>query len=120
MVSKHCSVVSKVPLKGLFLPKQGKRLPQFLPEAQMTALLEAPLREFGRLRSNSEEPMDPTPFHARDLDPRAEEFIAGWARDGGTAECPAPPPRRIIDSRYIVALGVGFFAKTRPRPIGAA
>src|SRR5688572_33191642 len=24
---------------------------------------------------------DPTPFHKRDLDPAAEEFIAGWARD---------------------------------------
>ena len=24
---------------------------------------------------------DPTPFHKRDLDPDAEEFIAGWARD---------------------------------------
>jgi integrase/recombinase XerC len=60
------SVVTKVPLRGLFLPKQGKRLPQFLPEAQMIALLEAPMREFGRLRANSEEPVDPTPF-LRDL-----------------------------------------------------
>jgi hypothetical protein len=25
--------------------------------------------------------IDPSPFHERDLDPRAEEFIAGWARD---------------------------------------
>jgi hypothetical protein len=24
---------------------------------------------------------DPTPFHKRDLDPDAEEFIAGWARE---------------------------------------
>ena len=24
---------------------------------------------------------DPTPFHKRDLDPEAEEFIAGWARE---------------------------------------
>ena len=24
---------------------------------------------------------DPTPFHKRDLDPNAEEFIASWARD---------------------------------------
>ena len=24
---------------------------------------------------------DPTPFHKRDLDPDAEEFIASWARD---------------------------------------
>lgn len=25
--------------------------------------------------------LDPTPFHNRDLDPKAEEFIAGWARE---------------------------------------
>src|SRR5262245_7058529 len=25
--------------------------------------------------------MDPAPFRARDLDPRAEEFIVGWARE---------------------------------------
>jgi hypothetical protein len=25
--------------------------------------------------------MDPSPFHNRDLDPRAEEFIVGWARE---------------------------------------
>jgi hypothetical protein len=26
--------------------------------------------------------IDPSPFHERDLDPRAEEFIVGWAKDG--------------------------------------
>ena len=25
--------------------------------------------------------LDPTPFRDRDLDPKAEEFIADWARD---------------------------------------
>ncbi|MGH9323263.1 MAG: hypothetical protein ACRD3V_25695, partial [Vicinamibacteria bacterium] len=25
--------------------------------------------------------IDPSPFHERDLDPNAEEFIVGWARD---------------------------------------
>jgi hypothetical protein len=25
--------------------------------------------------------LDPTPFHKRDLDPKAEEFIVGWARE---------------------------------------
>jgi hypothetical protein len=25
--------------------------------------------------------LDPTPFHQRDLDPKAESFITGWARD---------------------------------------
>ena len=27
--------------------------------------------------------LDPTPFRQRDLDPKAEEFIAGWARELG-------------------------------------
>jgi hypothetical protein len=27
--------------------------------------------------------LDPTPFRERDLDPRAEEFISGWAREIG-------------------------------------
>ena len=31
--------------------------------------------------------LDPTPFRERDLDPKAEEFIAGWAR-----ELPADAP----------------------------
>jgi hypothetical protein len=31
---------------------------------------------------------DPTPFHKRDLDPDAEEFIASWARD--------LPPKRVL------------------------
>ena len=25
--------------------------------------------------------LDPTPFRERDIDPKAEEFIAGWARE---------------------------------------
>jgi hypothetical protein len=25
--------------------------------------------------------LDPTPFHKRDIDPKAEEFITGWARE---------------------------------------
>ena len=25
--------------------------------------------------------IDPSPFHERDLDPKAEEFIVGWAGD---------------------------------------
>lgn len=25
--------------------------------------------------------IDPSPFHDRDLDPKAEEFIVGWAKD---------------------------------------
>jgi hypothetical protein len=30
--------------------------------------------------------LDPTPFHKRDLDPKAEEFIAGWARELETSK----------------------------------
>lgn len=55
-------LVEELPVKGLSLPKPEKRLPQFLPEQQMTALLEAPLREFHRVRDNSAEPVDATPF----------------------------------------------------------
>ncbi len=35
------------------------------------------LRELGQLFNS----MDPTPFHHRDLDPDAEEFIESWAQD---------------------------------------
>ena len=35
--------------------------------------------------------MDPSPFHERDLDHDAEEFIVGWAR-----ECPKHRPVRIV------------------------
>ncbi len=55
-------LVAELPVKGLSLPKPAKRLPQFLPEKQMTALIEAPLREFDRLRKGSEEPLDATPY----------------------------------------------------------
>ena len=27
--------------------------------------------------------IDPSPFRSRDLDPKAEEFIVGWAKDFG-------------------------------------
>jgi hypothetical protein len=48
--------------------------------------------------------MDPTPFRERDLDPQAEEFIAGWARELHTDEPlglivhvdgPEPPPAEV-------------------------
>lgn len=29
---------------------------------------------------------DPTPFHKRDLDPSADEFITGWARESGAGK----------------------------------
>jgi integrase/recombinase XerC len=55
-------LVDALPIKGLSLPKPEKRLPQFLPEKQMTALLEAPLRELRRLRENNPEPVAAEPF----------------------------------------------------------
>src|SRR3984957_7422943 len=30
--------------------------------------------------------IDPSPFRSRDLDPRAEEFIVGWAKDFGRTQ----------------------------------
>jgi hypothetical protein len=41
------------------------------------ALIEVHVGELKQLFNS----MDPTPFRARDLDPRAEEFIAGWASE---------------------------------------
>jgi hypothetical protein len=41
------------------------------------ALIEVHVGELKQLFNS----MDPTPFRARDLDPRAEEFIAGWATE---------------------------------------
>jgi hypothetical protein len=41
------------------------------------ALIEIHLSDLKELYNS----LDPTPFHKRDLDPEAEEFIASWARD---------------------------------------
>jgi hypothetical protein len=35
--------------------------------------------------------IDPSPFHERDLDPRAEEFIVDWSRD-----LPADAPLALV------------------------
>jgi hypothetical protein len=40
-------------------------------------LIELRLRELPQLFNS----FDPSPFHERDLDPKAEEFIVGWADD---------------------------------------
>lgn len=40
-------------------------------------LIEVRLRQLGQLFNS----LDPTPFHHQDLDPDAEEFIVGWARE---------------------------------------
>jgi site-specific recombinase XerD len=49
-------VVVASPIGGLALPKQPKRLPQFVTESQMTALLEAPVRELERARASAKIP----------------------------------------------------------------
>ncbi len=41
------------------------------------ALIEVRVTELKQLFNS----LDPTPFRERDLDPKAEEFIAGWARE---------------------------------------
>jgi hypothetical protein len=41
------------------------------------ALIEIHVSEPGQIFNS----LDPTPFRKRDLDPNAEEFIAGWARE---------------------------------------
>jgi hypothetical protein len=40
-------------------------------------VIELELRELSQLFNT----FDPSPFHERDLDPKAEEFIIGWAED---------------------------------------
>jgi len=40
-------------------------------------VIELELRDLAQLFNS----MDPSPFHERDLDPKAEEFIVGWAND---------------------------------------
>lgn len=44
-----------------------------------TALIEVRVGDLKQLFHS----LDPTPFRERDLDPKAEEFIAGWARELG-------------------------------------
>jgi hypothetical protein len=42
-----------------------------------SALIEVRVRDLKQLFNS----LDPTPFQGRDLDPQAEEFIIGWARE---------------------------------------
>ena len=44
-----------------------------------SALIEVHVSELKQLFHS----LDPTPFRERDIDPKAEEFIAGWARELG-------------------------------------
>jgi hypothetical protein len=47
--------------------------------AACAQMLELHVGDFNQLFNS----IDPAPFHERDLDPKAEEFIVGWARERG-------------------------------------
>src|SRR5512143_2919704 len=66
------------------------RCPRMKPTAVPHHRIELNLRELGQLFNS----MDPTPFHHKDLDPDAEEFIKNWALE-------FPP-----DSRYHITIHV--------------
>ena len=51
MIRQGCAAAS--PIKNLSLPKQGRRLPQFLTKEQMVALLEAPLKSLDTPKGKS-------------------------------------------------------------------
>jgi integrase/recombinase XerC len=50
------------PIKNISLPKQGRRLPQFLTIQQMNELLEAPLKELAAARAAERGEVDESPF----------------------------------------------------------
>lgn len=50
------------PIKNISLPKQGRRLPQFLTIQQMNELLDAPLKELAAARSARRGEVDESPF----------------------------------------------------------
>ncbi len=54
--------ITRLPIRDLALPKSEKRLPQFLTEDQISALLEAPARELAKEQAHSEHPVDAIPF----------------------------------------------------------
>lgn len=54
-------LVSEPPLRGLRVPKGERRLPRFLPVADMERLLAAPLEEFRRLTSAAGDASGPDP-----------------------------------------------------------
>jgi hypothetical protein len=71
-VAKHSFLGVEVPLQPR--PFAGDALPQ---SGQIIEIRVAELRQLF-------DAIDPSPFRQRDLDPRAEEFIVGWARDLST------------------------------------
>jgi integrase/recombinase XerC len=55
-------VIEQTPIKNITLPKLERRLPRFLSEEQMLALLEAPLREFAAQKEHAEKAPKAAPF----------------------------------------------------------
>lgn len=81
----------------------------------MTGLIEVKLTELNQLFNS----MDPAPFHERDLDRNAEEFIVSWAQEHPRqhdlklvvhlANCPA----NVGDAQHLVANSVAHYFNYR-------
>ena len=77
----------------------------------MTGLIELKLHDLNQLFNS----MDPSPFHERDLDRNAEEFIVSWAREHPRQQelklviHLANPPAAGIDARQQVADSVAHY-----------
>ncbi len=56
-------VVRTSPINGVLLPKADQRLPKFLTQAQMVALLKAPVEELRRHRQSSKREFDESAYH---------------------------------------------------------
>ena len=54
--------IVRLPLRGLSLPKLERRLPKFLTEQQMIALLAAPVQELAKEQKRSDNAVDAGPF----------------------------------------------------------
>jgi len=53
--------VSSTPIRGITLPKSGRRLPRFVPEHQISGLLGAPLQKLSTQRAAAQEAGSPAP-----------------------------------------------------------
>lgn len=56
-------LIQEIPLRNLSLPKPEKRLPVFVSAEQMSALLEAPLRQLERERTAEKKPVEGFSYH---------------------------------------------------------
>lgn len=81
----------------------------------MTGLIEVKLMELNQLFNS----MDPSPFHERDLDHNAEEFIVSWAQEHPRQHelklvvHLARSPSNIADAQRLVAESVGHYFEYR-------